>query len=1111
MWIVRLALRRPYTFVVMAVLILVMGVVSIETMSTDIFPSIDIPVVSVVWTYNGTSPDEMEKRFTTISERAMTTTVNDIEHIESQSVSGISVIKIFFQPGVKVEAAVAQVTAVNQTILRILPPGSTPPFVLQFSASNVPILQAVLSSDKLSEADLYDLGLNFIRTQLATVQGAQVPSPYGGKARQIMVDLDTSALYSKGLSPADVVSALTAQNLILPAGDAKIGTTDYTVRTNASPQVIGQLNDIPIKQVNGATVYMRDVAQVHEGFAVQQSIVRVDGRRAALMTILKASSASTLDIVKRVRETLPKIRANLPAPQPDIRLLFDQSVFVKAALQGVVKEAAIAAGLTAIMILLFLGSWRSTVIIAVSIPLSILVSIIVMKFLGQTLNTMTLGGLGLAVGILVDDATVEIENIHRNLGLGKQIEPAILDGAAQIAVPAFVSTLAICIVFVPVVFLSGAAKSLFTPLGMAVVFAMLASYLLSRTLVPTMVRFLLAKEVDVYALAEAEHSAGHTLSAQELAEVEAKRSRLGMIWRTHFAFNRVFEKFRSGYQRLLEWCLSHTSFALTCFGIFLLISFCTVPFIGRDFFPDVDAGSFRLHVRAPAGTRIEQTEAIFAQVEQTIRETIPAKELNVMIDDMGVPNGSFNLAFGDGSLTDVQDGEILVSLNEDHHPTAQYREKLRKVLRQKYPEDTFYFQASDIVNQILNFGLPSPIDIQVSGRLAAANYAAAEAIRKEVASVPGAADVHVHQILYAPELRVNVDRTRAGTVNLTESNVASSMLYALSGSGTATPNYWLNPQNGVNYSVVVQVPQYQLDSVEKLNALPISTPSTPATSGNASGGSLSGGTAAAISTAPTAQAQLLSNLAQIQHGSSPAITNHYNVQPVYDVFVNTQGRDLGSVSADINKILDRFKAQNRLPKGATLTVRGQVKSMEDSFTGLALGMIFAVALVYLLMVVNFQSWLDPFIILMALPGAACGILWMLFLTGTTFNVPSLMGAIMTVGVATANSILMVTFANDQRSAGMNSVQAAAAAGFTRLRPVLMTALAMILGMLPMSLGMGEGGEQNAPLGRAVIGGLLVATATTLIIVPIFYSLLRQAPPMGVQVEANVEERELEHA
>ncbi len=1099
MWIVQLALRRPYTFVVMAVLILVLGIVSIETMSTDIFPPIDIPVVSVVWTYSGTSPEEMERRFTTISERSMTTAVNDIEHIESQSVSGVSVIKVFFQPGTRIDAAVAQVTAVNQTILRILPPGTTPPFILQFSASNVPILQAVMSSNKLSEADLYDLGLNFLRVQLATVQGAQVPSPYGGKARQIMVDLDPAALYSKGLSPTDVVNALTAQNLILPSGDAKVGLTDYIVRTNASPQVLTQLNDLPIKQVNGATIYIHDVAQVHEGFAVQQSIVRVDGQRSALMTILKASNASTLDIVKRVRERLPIAIANLPQPAPEIKLLFDQSIFVKAALQGVVKEALIAATLTAIMILLFLGSWRSTVIIAVSIPLSILVSIICMKFLGQTLNTMTLGGLGLAVGILVDDATVEIENIHRNLGLGKQIEPAILDGAAQIAVPAFVSTLAICIVFIPVVFLSGAAKSLFVPLGMAVVFAMLASYLLSRTLVPTMVKFLLAREVEVYALAEAEHSSGHVLSPEELAEVERKRRSLGLIWGTHFAFNRSFEKLRARYQRILEWSLANTTFALTCFGVFMLISFCTVPFIGRDFFPDVDAGSFRLHVRTPPGTRIEQSEVVFAQVEQTIRQIIPARELNTIIDDIGVPNGSFNLAFGDGSLTDVQDGEILVSLNEDHHPTAQYREKLREVLRTKYPEEVFYFQASDIVNQILNFGLPSPIDIQISGRLAAANFATAQAIRRDVAKVPGAADVHVHQVLYAPELRINVDRTRAQNVNLTEANVANSMLYALAGSGTATPNYWLNPQNGVNYSVVVQVPQYKLDSVDKVNSLPISAPSAAGTSPL---------TPSSTGAGPQ-QAQLLSNVAQIQHVSSAGITNHYNVQPVYDVFVNRQGRDLGGVATDIDRILKKYR--DKLPRGSTLTVRGQVKSMEDSFTGLGLGMIFAVALVYLLMVVNFQSWLDPFIILMALPGAACGILWMLFLTGTTFSVPSLMGAIMTVGVATANSILMVTFANDQRSAGMNSVQAAAAAGFTRLRPVLMTALAMILGMLPMSLGMGEGGEQNAPLGRAVIGGLIVATATTLVIVPIFYSLLRKEPPLGAQMESNAEEGVLEHA
>ena len=1105
MWIVRLALRRPYTFVVMAVLILVMGIVSIETMSTDIFPSIDIPVVSVVWSYSGTSPDEMEKRFTTISERAMTTTVNDIEHIESQSVLGVSVIKIFFQPGVKVDAAVAQVTAVNQTILRILPPGTTPPFVLQFSASNVPILQAAMSSNRLSEADLYDLGLQFVRTQLATVQGAQVPSPYGGTARQISVDLDPMQLYSKGLSPTDVVNALTAQNLILAAGDAKIADRDYIVRTNASPQVLATFNDIPIKQINGATIYMRDVAQVHSGFAPQQSVVRVNGQRAVLLTILKASSASTLDIVKRVKAVLPHIIANLPPPVPDFKILLDQSIFVEAALQGVVKEAAIAASLTAIMILLFLGSWRSTVIIAVSIPLSILVSIIVLKALGQTLNTMTLGGLGLAVGILVDDATVEIENIHRNLGLGKEIEPAILDGAAQIAVPAFVSTLAICIVFIPVVFLSGAAKSLFTPLAMSVVFAMLASYLLSRTLVPTMVKFLLAREVDVYALAEAEHG-DHALTPAEMDEIERKRRGLGAIWRTHFAFNRVFERIRARYQRMLDWTLVHSSFTLTCFGVFILFSLCTLPFIGRDFFPDVDAGTFRLHVRTPPGTRLEATEAVFTQVESTIRNVIPADEINTVIDNMGVPNGSFNLAFGDGSLTDVQDGEIIVSLNEHHHPTAGYRARLRTVLRQKYPEDTFYFQASDIVNQILNFGLPAPIDIQIGGRLATQNYATAQAIRAQVAKVPGAVDVHVHQVLYSPELLVAVDRTRAGQVNLTEANVANSMLYALSGSGQATPNYWLNPQNGVNYSVVVMVPPAQMNSVAALNALPISG-GTSAAAGTPAPPSGNSGTPAAPA------AQLLSNLAQIRHESSPGITNHYNVQPVFDVFASVQGRDLGGVYSDIERILKGYTTQNgKLSKGATLTVRGQVKSMQDSFTGLGLGMIFAVLLVYLLMVVNFQSWLDPFIILMALPGAACGILWMLFLTGTTFSVPSLMGAIMTVGVATANSILMVTFANDQRTLGMSSVEAAAAAGFTRLRPVLMTALAMILGMLPMSLGMGEGGEQNAPLGRAVIGGLLVATATTLVIVPIFYSLLRTSPPLAMQAEADTESQELfEHA
>jgi len=1078
MWIVRLALRRPYTFVVMSLLIAILGILSIETMSTDIFPTIDIPVVSVIWTYSGTSPDEMEKRFTTISERSMTTAVNDIEHIESQSINGISIIKVFFQPGAKIEAAVAQVTAVNQTILRAMPPGTTPPFILQFSASNVPILQAVLSSDSLSESDLYDLGLNFVRTQLATVQGAQVPSPYGGKARQVIVDLDLGQLYAKGLSPTDVVNALTVQNLMLPAGSAKVGTTDYIVRTNASPTVLAQLNDIPIKSANGAVVYMRDVAQVHEGFAVQQNIVRINGKRAALLTILKAASASTLDIVDRVRVALPKIAAGLP-PALKITLLFDQSIFVKAALQGVVREAAIAAGLTALMILLFLGSWRSTVIVAISIPLSILTSIIILKLLGQTLNTMTLGGLGLAVGILVDDATVEIENIHRNLAQGKEIEPAILDGAAQIAVPAFVSTLAICIVFVPVVFLSGAAKSLFTPLGMSVVFAMMASYLLSRTLVPTMVKFLLASEVAMYQDHDAPADEGaHAAHAHTAAAAHAS-----IIWRIHYRFNAQFERLRAFYLRILLWVLRHARFALGCFALFAALSVCLIPFIGQDFFPTVDAGTFRLHVRAAPGTRIEQVEQLFVQVEATIREEIPGSELSMMLDDIGIPNGSFNLAFGDGSLTDVQDGEILVSLHEKHHPTEAYRQRLRKVLNQKFPNTIFYFQASDIVNQILNFGLPAPIDIQISGRQFEKNYALAEKIRHDVSVVPGAVDVHINQVLYAPELHINVDRVRAQTTGLTEANVANSMLYALSGSGQATPNFWLNPQNGVSYNVVVQAPQYKVDSVAVLNGIPVAaTRGTPDPN------------------AAPMSPQVLSDVAQVQHTTSPSVTNHYNVQPVFDVFVNTAGRDLGGVSTEVDRIVKHYS--EHLTPGTSLTVRGQVSSMHESFTGLGLGMIFAVLLVYLLMVVNFQSWLDPFIILTALPGAACGILWMLYLSGTTFSVPSLMGAIMTVGVATANSILMVTFANDQRAAGMNAFDAAASAGATRLRPVMMTALAMIIGMLPMSLGMGEGGEQNAPLGRAVIGGLLVATISTLLIVPIIYSRLRKDHPLTAEPAAD---------
>ncbi len=753
-----------------------------------------------------------------------------------------------------------------------------------------------------------------------------------------------------------------------------------------------------------------------------------------------------------------------------IDLQFDQSLFVRAALEGVVKEGVIAACLTALMILLFLGSWRSTLIVAISIPLSILTSIIVLKFLGQTLNTMTLGGLGLAVGILVDDATVEIENIHRNLGQGKEIEPAILDGAAQIAVPAFVSTLAICIVFVPVVFLSGAAKSLFTPLGMAVVFAMLASYLLSRTLVPTMVKFLLSSEVEMYQ----EHEPSE--------HIQAPAPHGNFIWRTHFRFNAAFERFRARYQKILHWALDHAAFSLGCFTIFLVISAMLVPFIGQDFFPSVDAGTFRLHVRTAPGTRIEEVERIFGEVEATIRKEIPPNELVMVLDDIGIPNGAFNLAFGDGSLTDVQDGEILVGLSEKHRPTMEYRRRLRTVLHEQFPDVIFYFQASDIVNQILNFGLPAPIDVQISGRQFYQNYEIAEKMRQEIAGVPGATDVHINQVVYAPEFHVNVDRSRAQTIGLTEANVANSMLFALAGSGQANPNYWLNPQNGVNYQVVVQTPQYRMDSLSALTSIPITN------------GSRQVSDASDVAPGP----QLLNNLAKVERGFSPAVTNHYNVQPVFDIFAGANGRDLGGVGRDIDKIIAKYKSQ--VPPGTLITMRGQVSSMRNSFTGLGLGMIFAVLLVYLLMVVNFQSWLDPFIILMALPGAACGILWMLFLSGTTFSVPSLMGAIMTVGVATANSILMVTFANDQRTAGMNALDAAASAGATRLRPVLMTALAMIIGMLPMSLGIGEGGEQNAPLGRAVIGGLIVATFTTLLIVPIIYSRLRKGEVHKMHME-----------
>jgi CzcA family heavy metal efflux pump len=1049
MWIVRLALRRPYTIVVAALMIVILGVMTITRMTTDIFPDINIPVVSVIWSYNGVSPDEMEKRIVTISERAFTTTVNDIEHMESQSMRGVSVIKIFFQPGAKVEAAVAQLTSVSQTVLRVLPPGIVPPLILRYSASNVPILQMSVGSKSLSEQEIYDLGLNFIRTQLATVQGASIPLPYGGKARQVMVDLDTQALYARGLSPTDVVNAISAQNLILPAGNAKIGDRDYTVRLNSSPEAVEALNNLPIRQINGSMTYIRDVAQVHDGFAVQTNVVRQDGQRASLMTILKSGGASTLDVVARIKSVLPRVKSTLPA-ELDLKLLFDQSLFVRASLEGVVKEALIAACLTATMILLFLGSWRSTIIVAISIPLSILCSIIIMSLLGQTINVMTLGGLALAVGILVDDATVEIENIHRNLGQGKPLTRAILDGAQQIATPALVATLCICIVFTPVIFLTGVSKSLFTPLAMAVVFAMLSSYVLSRTLVPVMARFLLKHELDMY---------------QEDGECEGNSS--NFFWRFHAGFNQRFDWMRDRYQSILDWGLGHRIWVL-----FVAIAFCAsavvlFPFVGEDFFPTVDAGQFRLHVRAPVGTRVEETESLFGQVEKTIRRAIPAEEVSVILDNIGLPVGGINLAFSDSATIGSADGEILVALNPEHHgSTWQYVKQLRKELKAEFPQASFFFQPADIVSQILNFGLPAPVDIQVLGRNAEKNYAIAKQIREQVAQIPGAVDVHLHQIVDAPELGIEIDRTQAQQAGLSQRDVASSILTSLSSSGQTSPNYWLNPKTGVNYLVAVQTPTDKMDSVDDIESTPIA--------------------------AGSGTSQLLSNLATVKRRTSIAVVNHYNVQPVFDIYANVQDRDLGGVSKEIDRIV--ATARKQLTKGSFIEVRGQVGTMKSSFISMGVGLLFAILLVYFLMVVNFQSWLDPLIIMMALPSALAGIVWILFITQTTLSVPSLMGSIMCMGVATANSILLVTFANDQRLLGKNAREAASLAGFTRLRPVLMTALAMIIGMVPMALGVGEGGEQNAPLGRAVIGGLTAATFATLFFVPVVYSKLRRKQP-----------------
>jgi multidrug efflux pump subunit AcrB len=1104
MWIVRLALGRPYTFVVMAVLIAILGGAAITTMAVDIFPYIDIPIVSVLWFYPGLGPEEMEKRVATNFERTLTSNVNDIEHIESQSYSGYSVQRIYFHPNVKIDMAVAQVTATMEIALRNMPTGMFPANVLKYDASSVPILQLGLSSKTLREQEIFDIGNNFIRTPLGTVQGASVSYPFGGKQRSVMVDLNLDELYAKQLSPSDVSNALNLQNLVLPTGTAKIAKTEYQVRVNSSPVLLNDLNDLPIKTVNGATVYIKDVAQVHDGYSVQNNIVRTNGSRGVLITVTRNGKASTLSIVNAVKAALPGVLANV-TPELKVTALADQSVFVRASIQGVIREALIAAGLTGLMILLFLGSWRSTLIVCISIPLSILTSLCILSLLGETINVMTLGGLALAVGILVDDATVEIENTHRNIAMRKPLVRAVLDGASQIAVPTFVATVSICIVFVPVILLTGTARYLFTPLAMAVVFAMLASYLLSRTLVPTMMAYLLESEVDAY---------------REGADGGAVGGK-GLIWSAHHLFNALFEKLRYRYLGLLDWSLAHPGRVLAAFMGVSIASFGLTALIGEDFFPAVDAGQMRLHARGPAGMRIEETELKFAALEREIRSVIPANELEMMIDNIGIPNSWPAIAQGDIPTISSADGEIMISLNKEHHaPTQGYEVLLRKRLREDFPDMTFFFQPADITSQIVNFGLPAPIDLQVVGSNASANYKIAQALAKKISLIPGAADVHVHQVAAQPEINLNVDRVKASQLGLTQRDVTNSMLISLSGSSTFAPNYWMNWTNGVQYNIGVQTPQYRVDSLDALLRTPISV-ATDAESGvtATSMSGASGGTNSFVAASPNGSSlaygnpgavsgntQLLSNLVTVQRDYVPVIVNHYNVLPVFDVYANVDQRDLGGIGADVRKIM--HDETPHLPRGTTFALRGQVATMQSSFFRLALGMIFAVVLVYLLITVNFQSWVDPFIILTALPGAMAGILWMLFVTGTTLSVPSLMGAIMCIGVATANSILMVTFANDEREGGIGARAAMLSAGQARMRPVLMTATAMILGMLPMALGMGEGGEQNAPLGRAVIGGLMFATVTTLFVVPIIYTYLRKQPPVDYQRRLLEREREV---
>ena len=1035
MWIVALALRRPYTFVVMAIVIIILFVVTVLRTPTDIFPDINIPVVSVLWFYNGMSPQDMADRIVANSERGITTTVNDIEHMESQSVYGLGVIKVFFRPGTNVQGAIAQITAIAQTTVRGLPPGTTPPLIISYSASTTPIIQLGLSSKTLPEQQLFDLGQNFLRTFLATVPGAATPYPYGGKLRQIQVDLDLPKLQAYGLSPVDIVNAVNAQNIILPTGTMKMGPLEYDIEMNGTPQTVSELNDLPVKTTNGSTLYMRDVAHIRDGFAPQTNIVRQDGNRGALMSIYKNGKASTLQIVSGVKNIVDQASQSLP-PELKISHLFDQSLFVRASINGVLREGLIAAALTACMILIFLGDWRPTIVISISIPLSIFASIILLGAIGETINIMTLGGLALAVGILVDDATVEIENIERNLAMGKEMRQAILDGAQQIAVPAFVSTLSICIVFVPMFFLSGVAKFLFVPLAEAVSFAMLASYLLSRTLIPTLVMYIMR---------------GHEHRADTPTSV------LGRFQR---GFELKFEQFRRSYEALLETTIAHRGVFAICFLLFCVLSLGLISFLGQDFFPQVDAGLLRLHVRGRPGLRVEETARLCDQIENSLREEIPRGQLQTILDNIGLPNSGINQSYSSSGTIGTSDAEILIALNpENHPPTAELTRHLREFLPKHYPGVEFFFQPADIVTQILNFGLPAPIDVQIVGTDLRTNYGIAQQIAAQMRHIPGTADVHVQQLMSLPTLHMDIERTRVAQVGLTTREVAQSALVSLSGSFQTAPNFWLNPKNEVTYQMAVQAPQYRMTNLQDLMNIPVTSQRGP---------------------------QLMGNLVQISPTVRPATVNHYNVQPTIDVYASTQDRDLGAVAIDTEKVLRRF--EDKLPRGTHIVVRGQVATMRSSFIGLGVGLVGAIVLVYLLIVINFQSWLDPFIIITALPGALAGICWFLLLTHTTLNVPSLTGAVMCMGVATANSILMVSFAREQMDEGAPAAQAAVAAGYTRIRPVLMTALAMIIGMVPMALGFGEGGEQNAPLGRAVIGGLLFATLATLFFVPSVFAI-----------------------